>query len=185
VFNNIKRVKAGTATALSTTAAMVLDFDNNRGQAIIQNLDASIVVTLGFTSGITAGSTSGVRLAANEIFVHTGSERVWAVAASGTPSLGVTVETTSSNPSKRTEAAPVALSTTVARISRKDTKLMRRTVQNNDASIVVWVGRSDVAANAGVKLPANGKAVFLGTDELYAVAASGTPSVTVIETKIR
>lgn len=183
MFNLLKGLKPTAVTALSTTAAKVLDYDNNRGRAIVQNLDDAIVVTIGTSSAVTAGSTSGIVLGPGEIFSFSGRTPLYAIAASGTPDLGVTIESTLANEAKVTTVTPVALSTTAKRISIKNTSKVRTTIANTDAAISVWIGTSSVAANTGILLAAGQKVSFEGVSEIYAVAASGTPTVTVIETK--
>jgi len=183
MFNLLKGLKATTVTALSTTAAKVLDYDNNRGRAIVQNLDASIAVTLGTSSAVTAGSTSGIVLAAGESFAFYGRTPLYAISASGTPNLGITIETTVANEAKVTTITPVALSTTATRVSLRNSSKIRTTIANAHASIVMWVGNSAVAANAGISLAAGQKVTLEGIDAVYVVAASGTPTATIIETK--
>lgn len=183
MFNLTKGLKPTTVVALSTTAAKVLDYDNNRGRAIIQNLDAAIVVTLGTTSGITGASTSGIVLAAGESFVFHGDTPLYAIAASGTPNIGITKETTVSSEAKKTTITPVTLSTTAKRVSLRNKSKIRTTIANTDASIIVYVGTSTVTSSTGYKLVAGAKVTFEGIDTVYCLAASGTPVVTVLETK--
>ncbi len=77
----------------------------------------------------------------------------------------------------------VALSTTAAKVLDSSTAPSKVWVKNKDASIVVYVGKTGVTAATGYRLGA-GEQVALefdeSTPELYAVAASGTPSVMVL-----
>ena len=182
MFNLMKSVKPTVVVALSTSAAKVLDYDNNRGRAIIQNQDAAIVVTLGVTSSVTDASTSGIVLAAGEIYVYYGATPLYAVAASDTPNISITVETTVSSEDKITTIVPVTLSTTAKRVSLRNSSKVRTTVANSDASIIIYVGSSAVTSTY-VALAAGKKVTFESIDAIYALAASGTPVLTVLETK--
>lgn len=77
----------------------------------------------------------------------------------------------------------VALSTTAAVVVAASDAPSCVLIKNNDASIVVYVGKAGVTSATGYKLGA-GVEVKLEFDEntpaVYAVAASGTPSVSVL-----
>jgi hypothetical protein len=60
------------------------------------------------------------------------------------------------------------------------------TVHNNDATILVYVGGSDVSTANGLPVAA-GTAITLNLiqgDAVYAVAASGTPEIRVLSTRV-
>lgn len=59
-------------------------------------------------------------------------------------------------------------------------------VKNNDAAITVYLGGSDVDTTDGFPLPAGSTLVIdLGRgDDVWAVAASGTPTVSVLLTRV-
>lgn len=90
-------------------------------------------------------------------------------------------------------ARVVALSTTAAvvvtadNISRIEPDIpFRVAIQNDDASITVYIGGSDVtsAGNNGYKLIAGAQIaldLYVGDGPLYAVSASGTPNIRVLE----
>ena len=74
--------------ALSTTAEKIVSARNTRRKLTVKNHDASIAVYLGTTDAVT--SSTGLQLKTNEVFEidgHTGE--LWAIAASGTPSVGI------------------------------------------------------------------------------------------------
>lgn len=72
--------------ALSTNAEVVLGTSPNRSFAEVKNTDASISVYLGKDATVT--SSNGHLLKAGEAFVFEGyTGPIWAVAASGTPTV--------------------------------------------------------------------------------------------------
>lgn len=77
----------------------------------------------------------------------------------------------------------VALSTTAAKVVDASTKPSKVMLKNKDASIVIYVGKTGVTSSTGYALAA-GVSVTLefdeSTPEVYAVAASGTPSIMVL-----
>lgn len=75
-----------------------------------------------------------------------------------------------------------ALSTTAEVIAASRPTRVRVIVRNQDASISVYVGHSDaVTSSNGFLLKAEESVSFYTTAALYAIAASGTPSVSVTE----
>lgn len=54
-------------------------------------------------------------------------------------------------------------------------------VVNHDASITMYVGASDVATNSGLRLKAGESATLKVTGAVYAIAESGTPTVSTLE----
>lgn len=77
----------------------------------------------------------------------------------------------------------VALTTTAAKIVNSSETGATVSVKNTHASIVVYVGKAGVTSATGYPLAAGAEKVFecVGkTPEIYAVAASGTPSVAVL-----
>jgi len=54
-------------------------------------------------------------------------------------------------------------------------------VQNTDSSITVYVGNTGVTSSTGTPIVAGGSLYFPTFAALYAISASGTPSVTVTE----
>jgi hypothetical protein len=78
----------------------------------------------------------------------------------------------------------VALSTTAAKVVDSSTKKSVVKIKNLHATILVYVGKTGVTAATGYQLAAAGGEVTLtfdeSTPEVYAVAASGTPSVAVL-----
>jgi hypothetical protein len=74
--------------ALSTTAEVVLTANQNRTYAEVKNNDGAIVIYLGHDSGVT--SSTGYPLAAGATFGFSNmGDAVYAIAASGTPTLAV------------------------------------------------------------------------------------------------
>lgn len=78
----------------------------------------------------------------------------------------------------------VALSTTAAKIVNSSDAGGVVKVKNLHATILVYVGHSGVTASTGYMVAAAGGEVTIdckgNTPEIYAVAASGTPSVSVL-----
>lgn len=177
MFNLLKRIKNGTTAALSTTAAVVLTDDNNRGRAIVQNLDTSINVWVGpSTVSNTAG---GVKIAPGETWPFLGRGKLYAASASGTPNIGLTSETIQSNDVKRLTHAVVAAGDTATVVSAKNNKKVKTTVQNLSSS-TVWVGNALViGTGGGVSLAAGKRQDFDGIDAIYAVGP-GTNEVQLV-----
>ena len=71
--------------ALSTTAEEAFGERLTRRSGIIQNLDSTITVYVGVNAQV--ASTTGRRLLAGESMPWNSTAAVWAVAASGTPSV--------------------------------------------------------------------------------------------------
>ena len=77
-----------TQNALSTTAEKIVSRSNTHRKLKVKNHDASIAVFIGTTDAVT--SSTGYQLKTNEVFEienHVGE--LWAIAASGTPSVGI------------------------------------------------------------------------------------------------
>lgn len=173
MYNLTKRIKNTATVTLSTTAAEVLPIDNNRGHVIVQNLDSSIVIWVG-TSAVST-SNGGVRLAAGETWSYYGRDKLWAVAASGTPELGLTIETMTSNTIRRLQFAAATVSDSGTQVSVKLNRKHRTTVQNL-SSATVYAGNQ---AGAGVKLAQYARVDFHGTDAVW-VRGAGTNEVQVV-----
>lgn len=162
MYNLTKRIKDTATVALSTTAAEVLPIDNNRGHAIVQNLDSSINVWVG-TSAVST-SNGGVKLAPGEVFDFVGRGKLWAVAESGTPNLGITSETIASNTIKSFVFNTVTVADTGTRLLPRNQKRHRATVQNLSGT-AIKVGTS---AGAGITLAAGAKVQFYSVDAIFA-----------------
>jgi hypothetical protein len=80
---------AVTQTALSTTAGLVLAARATRRRATIRNLDAAINVYLG---GAAVTSANGMLLKPGEAYIKRSTAAIYAVAASGTPSVAADEE---------------------------------------------------------------------------------------------
>lgn len=174
MFNLIKRAKDGTTATLSTTAAIVVSADNNRGRVIIQNADASIVVRVG-DANITS-TTGGVRLAAGESITFYTRGNIYAVAASGTPVINILAQTIASNSVKNLKYKAVTVGDTATVLLPRDTGRVRAIVQNL-ASSTVTVGNGNVALGAGgINLAQYAHVILDGTDPIYA-AGPGTNEV--------
>lgn len=169
MYNLIKRIKDSASVTLSTSAAEILPADNNRGHALVQNLDSSIVVWVGNSD---VAANNGVRLAPGQIWHYHGRQRLFAVAASGTPSVGLTVETVASNMIKRLTVVPVTVDDDGTLLAPRNTRRHRVTIQNLSASSVS-VGTE---AGAGVVLPQYGSVDFLSVAPVYA-RSGGTNEV--------
>lgn len=74
-----------------------------------------------------------------------------------------------------------ALSTTPERIFKADTQRTRAVVKNIDASITVYVGDEQMTSSTGMPLTAGESITLHDTNAIWAVAASGTPSVRLLE----
>lgn len=76
-----------------------------------------------------------------------------------------------------------ALSTTAEIIFAANSGVTRRIIKNSDASISVAIGTADtVTTSNGFLLKAGEQVIIEGYNGiLYAIAASGTPSVSLIE----
>ena len=76
-----------------------------------------------------------------------------------------------------------ALSTTAEKVVNTARTARKVTLKNCDGSIIIYVGKDDtVTSSTGYPLKTNDVIEFdnhLG--ELYAIAASGTPSIAIIE----
>lgn len=76
--------------ALSTTAEKIASVSAGQHRVIVKNTDASITVYLGHSDAVT--SANGMPLLAGEsIALYTRGE-VWAIAASGTPTVAIILE---------------------------------------------------------------------------------------------
>lgn len=162
MYNHTKRIKNTATVVLSTTAAEVLPIDNNRGHTILQNLDASINVWIG-DAGVTT-SNGGVKLAPGEMFEFVGRGKLFAVAESGTPSLGITAETMNANTLKSFRFNTVTVADAPTRLAPRNQRRLRLTVQNLSAN-AVQVGSE---AGAGVVLAAGAKVQFHSVDSVWA-----------------
>lgn len=75
-------------TALNSSTSVAIAQNLNRTYLEVKNLDASIVVYLGHATGVT--SSTGYPLAAGATFGFSNmSDAVYAIAASGTPTLAI------------------------------------------------------------------------------------------------
>lgn len=177
MYNLLKRLKPTTTKALSTTAAVILDHDNNRGRAVVQNLDAAITVYVG--SGDITASGGGVKLLPGATWEYIGRGKLWAVAASGTPSVGLTVETTMANPVSRFVQESKTATDAPSQVAARNNRRHRVTVQNLHASESVRVGTALTPSSGGVVIAPNAFAVFHGVDAVWAVC-DGTNEVQTI-----
>lgn len=173
MYNLTKRIKNTATVALSTTAAEVLPVDNNRGHTIVQNLDSSINVWVG-TSAVSS-SNGGIKLAPGEIYEYIGRDKLWAVAESGTPNLGLTIETIASNTVRTLKFAAVTAADAATRVAPRNQKRHKATVQNLSANSI-QVGTE---AGAGVVLAAGAKVNFYGVDAIFA-SGLGTNEVQIV-----
>lgn len=73
--------------ALSTTAELVVPAVQVYQTILIRNLDATISIYVGFTSGVS--STTGMLLKASESIEIRTKSTVYAIAASGTPTVAI------------------------------------------------------------------------------------------------
>ena len=75
-----------------------------------------------------------------------------------------------------------ALSVTAETIAEAREDRTRLVVKNNDGSIAVYVGDSlGVASNSGFALAAGESIAIYSTAAVFAIAASGTPTVSILE----
>ena len=165
MLNTIRNAKNGTTASLSTTASRILAPDNNRGHAIIQNLDNSIVIWIG---DVNVAANAGIKLAAGESYDFMGRGSLYAVAASGTPSVGITAETHMANQIKRFAFASVNAGDAATRIAVGDRHRHVAVVQNLSSSAVTIGNQNVTPGSGGVNLAAGAKARFFGTEALYA-----------------
>lgn len=171
-MNLIKGLRPTTTASLSTSAASILGADNNRGRAIIQNLDGSINIYVGDEN---VSSTNGILVAPGAMLECNWRGKIWAVAASGTPSVGMTVENTFANAIKKVALRSVSVLDTETTLAVKNNKKVRTVVQNRGSeSVRVGTGLSN--ASGGIVLAAGQIVEFMGTDHLYAIS-DGTAEV--------
>lgn len=79
---------AVSQNALSTSAEKIVDAHNGMRRVIVKNHDAAIAVYVGADSGVT--SANGYQLKTNEsVTLENVTGELWAIAASGTPSIGI------------------------------------------------------------------------------------------------
>lgn len=175
MYNLLKRLKPTTVKALSTTAAVVLEHDNNRGRAVVQNLDGAITIYVGDSSVTSAGG--GIKLLPGETWEYIGRGKLWAVAASGTPNVGITIETTMANPVSKLVQATVTATDAPGMVALRNNRRFRVTVQNLHVSESVRVGDATISNGSGGVVVGPGKtAVFHGIDAVWAVC-DGTNEV--------
>ena len=179
MIEDIRRLKPAVEKTLSTTASMVAGRGNDRWEVIVQNKDAAISVTVGTETAV-AGS-SAVTLAPGEIYRHMGREELWAKAASGAPKLSVVEVVGPGNHNRTVRNASVTLATSAKRVLDKDRSRRHATIENRDAAIAVTVGAEGVTAGNGIVIAAGKSLDLYGGGEVWAVAASGTPVVAVVE----
>ena len=71
--------------ALSTNAEIIVTARSGRKRLILKNIDTSIVIYIGHSSGVTSGT--GMPLAAGESIALESDADVYAIAASSTPTI--------------------------------------------------------------------------------------------------
>ena len=76
--------------ALSTTAEKIVSAANYTREVLVQNLDSTITVWVGGAETVT--SSNGVRLRAGEAITFLTTGEIWAIAASGTPTVAIATE---------------------------------------------------------------------------------------------
>lgn len=74
-----------------------------------------------------------------------------------------------------------ALSTTAEKIASISAGRHRVVVRNHDTAIAVYVGGADVSTSNGFLLDPKDAIPIYSKGEIWAVAASGTPTVSVLE----
>lgn len=79
-----------TRNALSTNSELISAANESRSRILVKNTDASIVVYVGEATGVT--SSTGFPLAAGESVALYTTAAVYAIAASGTPSIAIVEE---------------------------------------------------------------------------------------------
>ena len=173
MFNENRSVKNSSTAALSTSASRILTPDNNRGHAIIQNLDGAIVIWVGNANVST--SNGGIRLGPGETMEFIGRGSLYAVAASGTPSVGITTETHVANSVKSLVFGTVTAADVATKLQSVNKRRARTIVQNLSAS-TISVGNLNVAGGTGIALAQNQKTAFVSTDAIYA-SGPGTNEV--------
>lgn len=171
MIEQIRTMKPGVERTLSTTASEIAGPNNDRWEAIVQNKDSAIDVTL----------STGVVLEPGETYRHMGRSALSATAASGAPKVVVVEVVGPGNVNRRARASTVALSTAAKVVLAKDRSRRHATVENAHASIAVTVGGKGVTAATGITLAAGQSIDLYGGCEVWAVAASGTPDVKVVE----
>ena len=171
MIEQIRTMNPGVEKTLSTSASVIAGPHNDRWEAIVQNKDAAISVTL----------STGVVLGPGQVYRHMGRGALSATAASGTPKVVVIEVVGPGNVNRRERSATVALSTAAKVVLAKDRARRHATVENLDAAIAVTVGGKGVTAATGITLAAGQSIDLYGGAEVWAVAASGTPNVKVVE----
>lgn len=165
MFNLIKRQKAGTTQALSTSAALVLAADNNRGRVVIQNTHGSIAVFIGNAD---VSATNGVKIVAGESQAFFTRGKLYAIAASGTPSIAILPETTRGNDVKTMVTTNPAVGDTATRVLPRDNK-RQRAILHNTGSAAITIGNGSITAGSGGITLAQHKTLTLhGTEPIYA-----------------
>lgn len=178
-IENIRSVSLGSSVATSTTAAVAVAKQKNRTCAIVQNADATIVITVGSQAALTAGQ--GIALAAGATLFYYGQAPLYAQAASGTPSLRVIPVMGVSNNLDTSVHSQVAVGTTRVKLLPKNMKRVWVTLSNTGANPVT-VGNVGVTAGVGgVVIPAAGFVTLPGAAELYAIAGVGTNNINIRE----
>lgn len=174
MHRSVRKMHATQRPATSTSAALVFTPSRRSEFALVQNLDASIVITVSTDADCVKGTT----LAAGQIMEHTGDKPLYAKAASGTPVLGITEFSDGGMQVRSDEELTVAITNgTPTMILPADDRRIDAIIENDDASIVITVGPSTVTAGDGVTLAASQFVKIPGQMAIYAIAASGTPNV--------
>lgn len=179
MHKSVRTIKDYVAFTTGTAAAAVLAVNNRREFALLQNNDAAIVITVSTDSDCVKGTA----LAAGDIYVHDGNGPIYAKAASGTPTLGVTEFVDGGTAVRSDSESTVALSTTKAMVLAQDDRRISAVLENDHGSIVITLGNKNVTAGAGINLAAGQFVRFVGQAELWAVAASGTPNLGISQVK--
>lgn len=185
MIEQIRQMTQGVAVSVTTSPTKVLGIRNRRWEGLVQNTHASTAIKVGTEATLAAGN--GITVAAGEIYRHQGRGELWAVAASGTVTVG-TVEIIGPG-NMRTHVREYTQSVTSSRsvVLTKNFARMHAVIENTHASNPITIGTGKIYANSGGLVLKAGEQLSLfggmevwavagGTNEVQSLAITGSPT---------